>query len=38
MLKGATIAQWIHLTFHPATPGSNPKHSIYAFINLIFNM
>ena len=20
--------------FHPATPGSSPKHTIYAFINL----
>ena len=23
--------------FHPATPGSNPKHTIYAFINLNLN-
>ena len=25
-------------TFHPAAPGSNPKHTIYAFINLNLNL
>ena len=24
--------------FHPATPGSNPKHTIYAFFNLNLNL
>ena len=28
----ATIAQWIRLAFHPATPGSTLLHTIYAFI------
>ena len=28
---GGTIAQWNHLCFHSVVPGSNPKHSIYAF-------
>ena len=23
--------------FHPAAPGSSPKHTIYAFINLYLN-
>ena len=30
----AVIAQWIRIrqpSFHPAAPGSNPKHNIYAF-------
>ena len=31
----AAIAKWIHvhlLSCYPATPGSSPKHDIYAFI------
>ena len=29
---GAAKAPWIHLcAYHPATPGSSPKHTIYAF-------
>ena len=28
------VAQWIHLRLPSAAPGSNPKHTIYAFINL----
>ena len=24
-------------TFHPTTPGSNPMHTIYAFININLN-
>ena len=31
-LWGAAIAQWIRRTYRPATPGSCPKHTIYAFI------
>ena len=28
---GAAIAQWIVCAYHPAAPGSSPKHTIYAF-------
>ena len=28
----AAIAQWFVCAYHPATPGSSPKHTIYAFI------
>ena len=28
----AAIAQWILCAYHPAAPGSSPKHAIYAFI------
>ena len=31
-LKGAAVC-----TFYPAAPGSNPKHTINAFINLNLN-
>ena len=34
----ATIAQWIHLQLPSCRPGSNPKHTIYAFINLNLNL
>jgi len=27
-LRGAAVAQRIHLRFHPAALGSNPKHTI----------
>ena len=29
---GAAIAQWFICAYHPATLGSDPKHTIYAFI------
>ena len=31
VIKGAAIAKWICLCFHPAVPGLNPKHTIYYF-------
>ena len=31
---GAAIAQWIRLHLPSCRPGSSPKHTIYAFINL----
>ena len=31
---GAAIAQWICLHLPSCRPGSSPKHTIYAFINL----
>ena len=36
-LQGADISHWIVCAFHPAAPGSSPKHTIYAFINLHLN-
>ena len=31
--KNAAIAPWFCLRYHPAAPGSNPKHTIYALFN-----
>ena len=35
--KGTAIAQWIRLHLPSASPGSSPKHTNYAFINLHLN-
>ena len=32
----STIAPWFRLAYHPAVPGLNPKHTIYAFFNLYY--
>ena len=32
IIRGVVIAQWIRLRLPYYRPGSNPKHSIYAFI------
>ena len=32
-----TIAQWIYLRLPPADPGSSPKHTKDAFINIYLN-
>ena len=40
-MRGALIARCIRLCFntpYPAVPGSNPKHTIYAFHNFIDSM
>ena len=34
----ATIAPWFCLRYHPAAPGLNPKHTIYAFLIYIFEI
>ena len=34
----AAIAQWICCTYHPEAPGSSPKHNVYAFFKLIFEL
>ena len=35
---GAAVAQWVRLRLQSCRPpGSNPKHTIYAFINLNLN-
>ena len=35
---GATVAQWIHSRLPSCRQGLNPKHTIYAFFNLNFNL
>ena len=32
LVRGAAIAQWIHLQLPSCHPGSSPNHIIYAFI------
>ena len=35
---GAAVTQWICLRLPFCCPGSNPKHTIYTFINLNLNL
>ena len=33
----AAIAPWFVCAYDPTAPGSNPNHTIYAFINLYYS-